>query len=109
MEKAMAGQVWVLGGGSYCPNGIRGDFSQERAYWTIPQSKFLCGANFVLDQFMIDRMNKYPDTIFEIVPLFQWHNENSNGDWNNFGCGFTKIGAVRRVTPKRIIDGKEKP
>lgn len=34
-------------------------------------------------------------------PVFKWHNENSEGEWNNFGCGFTILKAERKVKPKK--------
>lgn len=35
-------------------------------------------------------------------PVFKWHNEHSEGEWNNFGCGFTILNAVRKVKLKKV-------
>lgn len=80
--KAMPGQAWTLGGGMYCPNGIRDIFRQPRALWTIPRSIVLQSPIFVLDDLMEGRMNANPDTIYDIYPVFQWHNKHSPEEKN---------------------------
>lgn len=75
--KAMAGQVW------------------RNIYSVTPCS--VLGSRDVKEF----NNNQFLTHAYGWRPVFQWHNEHSEGEWNNFGCGFTILKDLRIVKPKK--------